>query len=366
MESLLFLLVAPVVWPFVAKLIWKREITGKELVINIVIGVFVVGAGWGLGHFVQTDDVEIINGQVTGKDAEEVPCSHSYSCNCRQVCTTDSRGSQSCTTTCDTCYEHQYDVDYTVHTTVGNIPVDRIDAQGIDTPPNFSRAQIGDPVARRHHYVNYVKAAPDSLFNKLAQQHAFDAYKTSLPGYPNDVHDLYYVDRVVPVGVNVPDAAFWDEKLALGLRELGPEKQVNAVVVFTSNTDSHYADALEMAWQGGKKNDVVVVLGTPYYPDIAWVRVLSWTKDALFKVQLESDLRDLKVASSDAVLGTMFSHIDKSFQRRHMADFAYLKWEIELPLWADILLFVLSLGTSIFVSYKLAHNRTRAFRTEWQ
>jgi hypothetical protein len=363
--SLLLLLIAPIMWPFVAKVIWKREITGKELLINLIIGVVIVVVGWGAGHFVQTDDVEIINGQVTGKDADEVPCSHSYSCNCRPVCTTDSRGSQSCTTTCDTCYEHEYDVDYTVHTTVGNIDVDRVDSQGIVEPPNFSRAQIGDPVARRHHFVNYVKAAPDSLFNKLAQKRAFDQFKGSLPGYPNDVHDLYYVDRVVPQGVNVPDVAAWDERLALGLRKLGPERQVNAVVVLTANPDSHYADALEMAWEGGKKNDVVVVLGTPHYPDIAWVRVLSWTKDALFKVQLESDLRDLKVASSDAVLNTMFSHIDKSFQRRHMADFSYLKWEIELPVWLDVLLFVLSMGASMLVSYKFAHNTTRARYSDW-
>ena len=41
------------------------------------------------------------------------------------------------------------------------------------------------------------------------------------------------------------------------------------------------------------KNDVVVVMGTPSYPRIDWVQVLSWTDVELFKVQLRDELMDL-------------------------------------------------------------------------
>lgn len=89
-------------------------------------------------------DVELLNGYVTGKERDVVSCSHSYECMCYYTESCSGSGtSRSCTRTrhCSTCYEHSYDVDWDVHTTVGNLTIDRIDRQGLDQPPRWTAVQ---------------------------------------------------------------------------------------------------------------------------------------------------------------------------------------------------------------------------------
>ncbi len=358
MTTLALLLVFPLAWPIVAKLIWKHEITLGELAINVAIGVLVVTAGWALGRYAQMHDVEILNGQVTGKYSERVSCEHSYSCNCRESCTTRSDGSRSCSTTCSTCYEHSYDVDWKLRTTLSDIEIDRVNRQGTQEPPRYSRAQVGDPVAQSHFYQNYIKAAPDSLFNAVAEKQALAQFKDKVPAYPSTVYDYHYVNRVIPVGVAVPELSAWNQDLANSLRVLGPSKQVNVVVVMTAESDPQFATALNAAWLGGKKNDVVVVLGTPRFPDLAWARVLSWTDKEVFKVQLRDALLDLKTVQRETVLPTVVKHIEQGFKRRPMADFEYLAHQVEPPGWAVVLLLVLSVAASVGASVYLARNMT--------
>lgn len=355
MTSLALLLVFPLAWPFVAKLIWKHEITLAELGINLVVGAAVVTIGWAAGRYAQAADTEIWNGQVTGKYSEHVSCGHSYECNCTQTCT-GSGTSRSCTKTCSTCYEHSYDVDWRLKTTVGELKLERVDRQGVREPPRFSRAQSGDPVAQSHSFQNYIKAAPDSLFNTLADKRLVEQYSGKLPSYPSSVYDVHYVDRVLAVGMALPEQAQWNQELALSLRELGPSKQVNVVLVFTKDANPQYANALNAAWLGGKKNDVVVVLGTPNYPEIAWTRVLSWTDREVFKVQLRDALLDLKTVDRQAVLKTVSTYVARDFKRKSMKDFAYLESQIEPPTWVLVALFVLSVIVSIGLSIYLARN----------
>lgn len=359
MTSLALLLVLPLVWPFVAKMIWKHEITLAELGLNLLIGVLIVVSGWALGRYAQALDVEILNGQVTGKRSERVPCEHSYSCNCRESCT-GSGSSRSCSTTCSTCYEHAYDWDWLLETTVKTLKIDRVDRRGTKEPARFSAAQIGDPVAVAEPYQNYIKAAPDSLFNAAQNASLLAEFGPRLPEYPSRVYDYHYVDRVLTDGVALPQQSQWSRQLAERLRSLGPQMQVNLVVVMTSSEDPRYADALNAKWLGGKKNDVVVVLGTPNYPAIGWVRVLSWTEREVFKVQLRDALLDLKEVELEPVLDTIAEQVQQGFKRRPMADFEYLKDEVEPPLWLTGLLLLLSAIASVGAAIYFANNEHRA------
>ena len=353
MTTLILLMLFPLLWPIMAKVIWSHDITLGKMVLNICIGVIVVAGGWQLGRYAKAVDTEIINGQVVGKTSDEVSCSHSYSCNCRQTCT-GSGSNQSCSQVCDTCYEHNHDVDWNLHTTVGRITIDRIDRQGVDEPPRYSRAAVGDPVAKTHRFQNYIKAAPDSLFNTLSEKKSFERFQSKVPEYPAHIYDYHYINRVLTVGSPVSDLAQWNADLSMRLRTLGPAKQANVVLVFTSEQDPDFANALKSAWLGGKKNDVIVVIGTPAYPTIEWVRVLSWTDRELFKVQLRDAIMDLKTVDRNAILDTVENLITSGFQRKHMADFEYLKNQIEPPTWAIVLLFILSVlasvGTSVVFS----------------
>jgi hypothetical protein len=358
MVTLAFLLLFPLAWPFIAKAIWKHEITLGELGANIGIGVVVVLIGWFAGRSLQTSDYEVLNGQVTSKSSRHVSCDHSYSCNCRQTCSGSGKN-KSCSTTCDTCHEHSYDVDWNLFTSVGTLRIDRIDRRGIGEPPRYMRAQVGDPVAQSHSFTNYVKAAPDSLFNTAIEQKALMQFDKLIPQYPGNIYDYHYINRVLTQGVAVPDVTEWNRDLAMRLRNLGPTKQVNAVILFTNQKDPQYATALRAAWLGGKKNDVIVVMGTPSYPAIDWVRVISWTDEELFKVQLRDDLLDLKTVDRTAVLNQVEQHIATQFKRKHMKDFEYLQSDIKPPTWALILLIMLSIGSSLGASLYFARNDVR-------
>lgn len=362
MDLLLLLLAFPLVWPFVAKAIWRHEITLAEMGISLALVAGLVTVGFFAGRSAQTADVEVWNGQVTGKESRRVSCSHSYSCNCRQVCS-GSGSSRSCSLVCSTCYEHPWDQSWYLKTTLGEITVPRVDRRGLKEPERFTRATVGDPVSQLRPYENLVKGAPDSLFNTLREQVALAHFQEQVPPYPVSIYDLHYLDRVLTAGaVEVPDLHEWNRELAMRLRSLGPTKQANVVVVMTRSANPLFASAIQAAWLGGKKNDVVVVLGVPEYPKLAWARVFSWTDNELFKVQLRDDLQALQLAERQAVLDVIERHVTASFKRRSMEDFEYLRNEIHPPGWVIALLAVLGVVGSLATSWFMAKNdiRTRA------
>lgn len=361
MTTLALLLVFPLTWPFIAKLIWKTEITAIEIGINVGIGVIIVIAGWFAGRYAMVADVEVLNGQVISKHSDEVSCTHSYRCRCKTTCSTVN-GVKKCTETCDTCYEHAFDVDWILETTLGRIRINRIDRQGVEEPPRYTEAKVGDPVAKTSLYTNYIKGAPDSLFNALNEEQLIERFKNSLPAYPENVYDYHYVDRVLANGVSINNLREWNLELAKRLRTLGPAKEVNFVVVFTKEADPQYANALNAHWLGGKKNDVIVVLGTPNYPEIAWVQVLSWSKEEVFKVKLRDALQDMGRVELQTFFDTLVQHVSKGYVRRPMSDFEYLKHEIEPPTWVIVLLVVLSATASIGCSILVAKNNVRCRR----
>src|SRR5271169_6686133 len=93
--------------------LFKGKITPKEFALQMGIQLVVAGAAAAIVHYSSVHDTEVWNGVVASKKSEHVSCSHSYSCNCHS-CNCDSKGN--CSTCCDTCYEHLYDVDWDVFT----------------------------------------------------------------------------------------------------------------------------------------------------------------------------------------------------------------------------------------------------------
>lgn len=321
---------------------WGGTPTLKEKAVMYVLAAFflaiigLIGVGFGTG--MKSMDVEIWNGQVTSKDQERVSCSHSYDCNCRQVQTCTGTGKDrtcSTSTQCDTCYEHNHDYRWNIRSNVGDVEIERIDRQGKNTPPRWSQAVVGEPFAVSKTFTNYIKATPESLFNKadLAL-----AGKYQIPGYPGVVYDYYRINRVLSVGVNVPDIANWNADVSNILRNLGPLKKANIVVVFTNNPAQNYANALNASWLGGKKNDVIVVIGTPEYPKIEWVSVLSWSDNQLFKVTLRDAIYDVSEVKRPEIIAIINENVQKSFVKKSFKDFDYLQNDIQLD---DVVIYVI-------------------------
>jgi hypothetical protein len=251
------------------------------------------------------------------------------------VCT-GSGQQRSCTRVCQTCYEHHYTVTWDVNTTIGRYVIKHEDwtSMGVyklPDPPRWLQVKPKDPVSSARSHTNYVKAVPESLFRPAAAE-LKAKFAPLIPTYPSHVYDFWYVDRVLAAGVPVPNLKEWNAKLQDALKIVGPSKQVNAIIVLVNTADPNYEYALRDAWVGGKKNDVIMVIGTTAFPKVDWVRVLSWTDREQFKVRLRDDLSALSELSADAVIGAFHQNLP-TFERKRMRDFAYLDAEIDPPAW---------------------------------
>lgn len=72
----------------------------------------------------------------------------------------------------------------------------------------------------------------------------------------------------------------WDQMNA----RLGPTKQVNLVLVDFADKDSSYAEYQRALWRGGKKNDLILMVGD------SWSRVYGWTEEEMVKRSIEEIL----------------------------------------------------------------------------
>jgi hypothetical protein len=176
-------------------------------------------------------------------------------------------------------------------------------------------------------------------------------FSSIIPAYPDNVYDFYRLDRFLSPGISVPDRAEWNRDISVMLNDRGARKQVNLIVVAAKTDDANYEHALKDAWQGANKNDVVIVLGTPEYPRIDWVRVVTWSKSEIFKIELRDQILGLGSADRDSVISVAAEQIDKNFVRRSMKEFEYLEGEIDPPTWILVTLLLLQIAAAAGVQY---------------
>jgi hypothetical protein len=337
------------------------EVLGISLV-TFFIGVTIVCGGFYLATGYATSDVEIINGKVTNKSRVHDQHEESYQCNC--TTSTDSNGNQS--SSCQTCWETHYTVEWTCNTTVGDIQVDKKDSTresvyNTPDPIEYARIVLGEPAASRHKYTNYIQAVPESLFKSVSSADK-QKFASLIPTYPDNVYALYKINRFFSEGVNVPDAQAWNNDIGNMLRELGPQKQVNLIVVIAKTDDSNYEYALSDAWEGANKNDVVLLIGSSQYPKIDFVRVISWTKNELFKIELRDDIMFQQNINREKIMSTVQAQILKNFERRHMREFEYLKNEIDPPTWVIVLSLIFCLLVPVGLTLSFMYTGIRGYK----
>lgn len=355
MVFLLFFLI-PIIVALGAFFFSQKKITVKEFLIQTVIqGIIAFSISVAIYNS-NTSDVEVLHGQVTSKQSVHVSCSHSYRCNCYTTCS-GSGSNQTCTEHCSTCYDHSYDVDWMVYSQIGSLDIDRVDRQGLDEPPRFTKTKIGEPFSQTRSFENFIKGSPDTLFKR---QGLVEKYKDKIPKYFADIYDYYRIDRVInlvplkqnglatksveemknlakDVSKNNPQLNNSKTQLGKALKEFqDPNSQVNklggqvdqllsslankkipqnkelnkmvaelnkvigpkhtgslGLVIIPSSLPREYYYALEESWLGGKKNDIIPVIALNEDGSISWVEVMGWVKDPLFKVKLRDDLLEL-------------------------------------------------------------------------
>lgn len=299
----------------------EAEITGKEFALQIFATLLIVGVFAGILSCQNLIHSEIWNGYVTNKKRVRVSCRHSYQCNCRQVCSGSGK-SRSCSTVCDTCYEHSYDVDWRIYDNTGQtFNIKTADRRGLIEPNFWTKTKVLNPTAHTHFYKNYIKAAPGSLFRK---QGLVEKYKDKLPVYPNKIYNYYSLDRIVTVGFTLDNRAKWNKELSIVNSKVGA-KECNAIIVIVKNQPREYMYALEQHWVGGNKNDAILIISVNDGGSILWADTIALVQESIFKMELRDRVEALKtIKNMDKIIEDFHKTIMGSYNRKEMKDFKYL------------------------------------------
>jgi len=199
-------------------------------------------------------------------------------------------------------------------------------------------------------YTNYIKAAPDSLFNFTKAQE-----EIALPAYPR-VFDYYRYNRVINNSV-LPSSFVkrLNTLLNTELKSLGSAKQVNIIIVLVKENGEEYANALRSLWKGGKKNDVVVVAQVNE-DEVVWANSFGWSKDDLVFVKIRDNLLALPSMTPESFQKAITRPIQSNYVRIPMEEFEYLKDEISPSLWLIVSLFIFGCTLSCGLGFFFHHN----------
>lgn len=342
MELILFSIGIPLIVGFFHYVYIKdKSNDNKCILISTIASAVAICISMSLSFFSQVADIEVRNGQVISKSKEVTSCEHSYPCNCIK-------------NSCSICYRHINDYNWVVNT---NIPysftIRREDSQGLIEPKRWSIIKKGDPVSDTFTYVNYIKGSKQSLFNKTNGY----ADLSDIPQYPTKTYDYYNLNRVIGVGIDVEPE--WNQKLQKYLSEVGPSYQINVVIVLT-NKDSSFDQLLETAWNGGKKNDVIVVIHMDKTnKNILSSYIISWTPNTLFKVELRDNIMKTITFDFDNVIKVLDTQVKKNWERMHMEDYEYLNSDIDIPILHVIMSWLFSIF--VYIVVYLYYNRSNTY-----
>lgn len=360
-----FLIIFPVIFALIGRIFWSDKFSWYEVGIQMFICVAFSTIIYMTGRYMGAKDYELLNGEVTHKETLKQSCPRGWRDStdwfCTEyetrtiqdgyTCTSDSKGNSRCEPKYKTQYRYIYpwEKKYLVRSNLNtDFYIRRIDPQGAKEPPRFTEVAIGDPVSVHHAYDNWVKAAYLSIFHEDGE--AEEKYKEILPEYPINIYDYYKVDRVIGVGVEVDPS--WSVALSHKLKHLGPQRQMNAVVVLVDAdlAGEDFSYALRRYWRGFKKNDAVVVMGV-FGRDLnlQWATVMSWSKKDIFNVVLRNTL--LESRNKPVEMGAVIEHLYdvgmNHYERRSMKEFEFLKDEIPTPTFVIILALIFCVGGSI-------------------
>jgi len=223
------------------------------------------------------------------------------------------------------------------------------------------------PAAIEHDYVNYLQGS-QSIKKRAGSTKLFEKFLRPYPRVATGEFGHIELDRVMLAADITPEMRAWafglDKKLDNVAAVLGPSKQVNVLVYLVGTSDQSFLHALEERWCFGKKNDVVVLIGTSRFPVIDWVSVMSWTEIEEFKISLRDRvvaLKELTAENAPAMAGIIVEEIAKppaqgGFQRKRMRDLEYLVSDITLPWWSQLIIVVLAVAGSWGLSYWIVKN----------
>ena len=140
--------------------------------------------------------------------------------------------------------------------------------------------------------------------------------------------------------------------------KVGASKQANPIIVITDQ-DIGFVEALRASWCNGKKNDIILVVGTKQWPTVEWSDVICWDNNAVMAPTIKMGMQGADLDDRAMVLKVFGDSILKHFHRKRMHDFEYLKNGIEVPGWIYLVSLLAMAGA---IAMLLLYDPDRRFR----
>lgn len=363
---LVFLL--PALFAVVAmKVIFKREITTREFFIHLgsSLGITVVIYAISFAFLYSSmADTQILNGMITNKFKHTEICSEYSSCENYYIKTKtktriNSKGKLERYTETYKVFLYSTEFDWYLQTsTDDNIKIKRVNDRGDVMPPRWNMAHVGDYSASTSIYINPLLSGDVSLFNTAADSGLYsDEDLKDIPDYP-EVYDYYRFNPVI--NLTQHDVSFIRTELNKQMRTMGASKQANVIfVVIDSNINGDdFTKKLKQKWNGGKKNDIIIVVGIDKIKNITFLTSNSYA-DGSGNELLHSTLK-MRYIANESVLDlnevrVIMSIIDDKFNRLPASEFNYMLTDVKPSFMLIIIIIILTLG----VGYILVNNRER-------
>lgn len=316
----------------------RGKFTVKEFALLEAIMFVLVLGGFQAARYGAVTDTELWNGHITKKYKGTETC-----CHCTTVCdSTDEDGN--CTSSHEEC-DHSYDNWWSLDVSTGDTLHEGCD--GSWSSPNWWKdAYVGEPASVPHSYINYLLADPDSV---LLQHIDTTGYEGGAPNYPK-VFGKYHVTRFIHSGT-VASVGEWDNELDIINDNLGAEKQVNIIVIATTDSSPTYADMIEVEWLYGKKNDVIFVLGAPDGDTIEWAKVVTISNVEMLKLTARDEMPGMKLSNPVGTSGYIQDLVSEKFERTPMVEYEYLWASAQPGPFSLIFLYLLAIVGSIGGSF---------------
>lgn len=219
------------------------------------------------------------------------------------------------------------------------------------------------PTSVGHSYENYVKASKLNVIKEKQNKQITEQMvkKGLIRPYPETYvaeYGTHKLNRIIDT-TGTSNIKALREKLDTYSTMLGKTKQVNPMIYIT-NQDRTFKAFLKSAWDGAKKNDAILVLGVDDQGTIQWSDVIAWTNKTDFEVECRNGFEGMVVKDDEVV--TKFSKlIREHYVRKPYEEFEYLKENIELDWYWQLLIFLGNVGLSGFIFYKLLNNYSRKY-----
>ena len=341
---------------------FRRKMARYEYAIFLA-PVLLVAIAKSCSEAIQTQDTEYWGGWVTQATYyedwdEEVPCSHPH-----MVPRTDSDGN---ITLVQDGWEHAYDVDEhpeywqavdsngsSWHVSRGHF--EKLAKQfGNKTFRDLNRNYHSDdgdawdtiwkgednslePTTTVHSYENRVQASRSVFkFPKV------DPKQYGLYDYPK-VTGYYDCQAVLAPGVSEAQVA--DRTLMRWNAQLGRKKQVRMFVLVFKNQPRQAGFDQESYWQGGNKNEFIVMVGVNSQLEVQWAHIASWTEVDDLKLDARQYVEGQKQLDLVGLVNWLGPQVEQRFVRKQFADFNYLT--VDPPLWSVITTFLVTLAICI-------------------